>query len=119
MTKTSAPRTFFSILQKISPLANLTICGSTSETSRNSEMFLDSSGLDVPETRTMRFKRAPKKFGWGGRIRTCEWQNQNLLTYRLSTPQESLHIDGLKIPSKYTILIALLQEMILSKIFFY
>ena len=25
--------------------------------------------------------------GWGGRIRTYEWQSQSLLTYRLSTPQ--------------------------------
>jgi site-specific DNA recombinase len=25
--------------------------------------------------------------GWGGRIRTSEWQNQNLLSYHLTTPQ--------------------------------
>ncbi len=29
-------------------------------------------------------------FGWGGRIRTYECQIQNLVTYRLSTPQSAL-----------------------------
>ena len=29
-----------------------------------------------------------KKFGWGGGIRTPEWQDQNLLPYRLATPQQ-------------------------------
>ena len=27
------------------------------------------------------------KFGWGGRIRTSEWRNQNPLPYHLATPQ--------------------------------
>ena len=26
--------------------------------------------------------------GWGGRIRTCEWRNQNPLPYHLATPQQ-------------------------------
>jgi hypothetical protein len=26
-------------------------------------------------------------FGWGGRIRTSAWRNQNPLPYRLATPQ--------------------------------
>jgi hypothetical protein len=28
-----------------------------------------------------------KSFGWGGRIRTSAWRNQNPLPYRLATPQ--------------------------------
>jgi hypothetical protein len=27
-----------------------------------------------------------KSFGWGGRIRTSAWRNQNPLPYRLATP---------------------------------
>ena len=27
------------------------------------------------------------KIGWGGRIRTCEWRDQNPLPYHLATPQ--------------------------------
>ena len=29
----------------------------------------------------------PKGFGWGARIRTWEWRNQNPLPYHLATPQ--------------------------------
>src|ERR1700733_15486232 len=29
----------------------------------------------------------PKKVGWGGRIRTSEWRDQNPLPYHLATPQ--------------------------------
>src|SRR5258708_31678201 len=29
----------------------------------------------------------PQKFGWGGRIRTSVWRDQNPLPYRLATPQ--------------------------------
>ena len=29
------------------------------------------------------------KFGWGARIRTWEWRNQNPLPYHLATPQQS------------------------------
>src|SRR5208282_1337923 len=29
----------------------------------------------------------PQKFGWGGRIRTSEWRDQNPLPYHLATPQ--------------------------------
>lgn len=33
------------------------------------------------------------EIGWGGRTRTCEWQNQNLLTYQLvDTPKEEMII---------------------------
>ncbi len=28
--------------------------------------------------------------GWGGRIRTSEWRNQNPLPYHLATPQSGL-----------------------------
>ena len=29
-----------------------------------------------------------KKLGWGARIRTWEWRNQNPLPYHLATPQQ-------------------------------
>ena len=36
-------------------------------------------------------------FGWGGRIRTSAWRNQNPLPYRLATPQRcALNIVNLK-----------------------
>src|SRR5215472_6144635 len=31
---------------------------------------------------------AMKNFGWGARIRTWEWRNQNPLPYHLATPQQ-------------------------------
>ena len=40
--------------------------------------------------KTGRFKRGRKRKeinGWGGRIRTSVWRNQNPLPYRLATPQ--------------------------------
>ena len=32
-----------------------------------------------------------KKNGWGGRIRTHEWRDQNPLPYHLATPQKLEH----------------------------
>src|SRR5262249_31244443 len=30
--------------------------------------------------------------GWGGRIRTSEWRDQNPLPYHLATPQQNAHL---------------------------
>ena len=35
---------------------------------------------------------AQNKYGWGGRIRTSEWRDQNPLPYHLATPQHSSHL---------------------------
>ena len=37
------------------------------------------------------FKKNNFKSGWGGRIRTLEWRDQNPLPYHLATPQEFRH----------------------------
>src|SRR5258708_40316878 len=33
----------------------------------------------------------PQKYGWGGRIRTSVWRDQNPLPFRLATPQHGNH----------------------------
>src|ERR1700730_8431847 len=33
----------------------------------------------------------PQKYGWGGRIRTSVWRDQNPLPYRLATPQLEIY----------------------------
>ena len=38
-----------------------------------------------------------KNFGWGARIRTWEWRNQNPLPYHLATPQQVPENRGLTI----------------------
>ena len=35
-----------------------------------------------------------EKIGWGGRIRTSEWRNQNPLPYLLATPQPVWEVTG-------------------------
>src|SRR5579862_438707 len=35
---------------------------------------------------------AARSYGWGGRIRTSEWRNQNPLPYHLATPQKHCRI---------------------------
>ncbi len=41
-------------------------------------------------------RRGPeaRKSGWGGRVRTSEWRNQNPLPYHLATPQQGLEALG-------------------------
>ena len=36
-----------------------------------------------------RFRDVAKSDGWGARIRTWEWRNQNPLPYHLATPQQA------------------------------
>jgi hypothetical protein len=36
-------------------------------------------------------KNTKEKHGWGGRIRTSECQDQNLVPYHLATPQPNLY----------------------------
>jgi hypothetical protein len=38
--------------------------------------------------------RCEHQFGWGGRIRTSAWGNQNPLPYHLATPQSCLESGG-------------------------
>jgi hypothetical protein len=42
-----------------------------------------------PLCRSSRSLRIPGMRGWGGRIRTSVWRNQNPLPYRLATPQSA------------------------------
>ena len=39
-------------------------------------------------------QNGPDCIGWGGRIRTSAWRNQNPLPYRLATPQTHWQIVG-------------------------
>src|ERR1700691_5045361 len=41
----------------------------------------------------------PAFFGWGGRIRTSVWWNQNPLPYHLATPQSCLESGGTSWPT--------------------
>ena len=40
--------------------------------------------------RRMKPNRCEREFGWGARIRTWEWRNQNPLPYHLATPHRAV-----------------------------
>lgn len=44
---------------------------------------------ELPDCSTPRHANIRKKNGWGARIRTSECQDQNLVPYRLATPQQT------------------------------
>lgn len=43
---------------------------------------------ELPDCSTPRQNTLIRKNGWGARIRTSECQDQNLVPYRLATPQQ-------------------------------
>jgi hypothetical protein len=48
------------------------------------------------------------KIGWGARIRTWEWRNQNPLPYRLATPQNKKRGKA-AISRLYTVVLTIIQ----------
>ena len=47
-------------------------------------LFMDSNNIVKELTE---YKKGMHIYGWGTRIRTLEWRNQNPLPYRLAIPQ--------------------------------
>jgi hypothetical protein len=62
---------------------------------RRSEQTASPSGCRFfPLLRVQRRSAIGPMLGWGGRIRTSAWRNQNPLPYRLATPQQQLKTDA-------------------------
>src|ERR1700677_2627345 len=85
---TSCYRTALGRMAKWSPLsANLLIC---LRKRRLTQAVLEAA---------RRLDRRKVRFGWGGRIRTSAWGNQNPLPYHLATPQSCLESGGTGSPT--------------------
>ena len=54
---------------------------------RGEDLNLRPSGYEPDELPDCSTPRYAEDCGWGGRIRTPEWRDQNPLPYRLATPQ--------------------------------
>src|SRR5271165_318568 len=61
-------------------------------------------GRFIQNTRALPYDKIPQmvdlyvETGWGGRIRTSVWRNQNPLPYHLATPQSAGNLSGNAVP---------------------
>src|ERR1700741_4977980 len=77
-------------MQRCLPDRMVEECGSRPHKRSCGVLKLEAGPNTVPGLSYMRERISPKSrvVGWGGRIRTSAWWNQNPLPYHLATPQQ-------------------------------